>query len=129
MLSTANNELRSIIKDMIEDILKFPPCDEELGKAESINVDYYTESQVVGYDFYGTDGDGYGRALSLSTIRRRGKTYSFIMNDEEGDEFDDRSINDFDTTELEYVMWMLEGVLGVVEKEGKVNTEMDWDYS
>ena len=114
-------ELRNLAKQIIKDILAVQPG------AKTINVAYYTESEIVSYDFLGIDGNGYGSALFISDIDcTRENNPVFNMVDEDGDGYEDRYLYDFETTEINYVVRMLNDILTCVKEDGCVHTEMDW---
>ena len=125
-LALINGELRELAGRIIKDIFAIDPDKTK----HTINVAYYTESKINGYDFLGIDGNGYGSALfitDITDIEVSNEKPWFNMVDEDGDSYEERNLNDFDTTELTYVVTMLNDILDVVQTEGKVNTEMDWD--
>lgn len=117
-----NVELRDMAKDIIRDIFEIDPDKTK----HTINVAFYTDGWVTGYDFLGIDGNGYGSALFINDIEVVEGVAYFNMVDEDGDTFEERNIGDFDTTELLYVVRMLNDILSIVKEKGKVNTQMDW---
>ena len=122
-LAIINGELREMAKNIIKDIFAI---DSDKTK-HTINVNFYTDGWIVGYDFLGVDGNGYGSALFISDIEVVEDKPWFNMVNEDGDSFEERNLNDFDTTELTYLVQMLNDILSVVSQEGKVNTYMDWE--
>lgn len=120
-----NQDLRELAKSIIRDIFAVDPDKTK----HTINVSYYTDSWVDNYNFAGVDGNGYGSALSIGDINvtDKGEPW-FNMIDEDGDSYEERTVGDFETTELFYLVRMLNDILNIVKEEGKVNTEMDWAY-
>lgn len=49
-LNAYNEDMRSMIKSIIEDIMKYAKTE----GAHTINVAYYTESEITGYNFNNT---------------------------------------------------------------------------
>lgn len=120
-----NQDLRELAKSIIRDIFTIDPDKTK----HTINVSYYTDSWVDCYDFMGVDGNGYGSALNIADIEvtDNGDPW-FNMVDEDGESYEERNVGDFETTELFYLVRMLNDILNIVKEEGKVNTEMDWAY-
>lgn len=120
-----NVELRELARKIIKDIFAVDPDKTK----HTINVSFYTDSWVDNYNFAGVDGNGYGSALSIGDIdvTDEGEPW-FNMIDEDGDSYDERTVVDFETTELLYLVRMLNDILNIVKQQGKVNTEMDWTY-
>ena len=114
-----NKELRQLNENMVKDILAIEP-----GK-QFINVMYYTQNGVDAYTFLGIDDDGYGSGLFIGTIDASGETPVLNMIDEDGDEYESRHISDFNTSELTYIAWMLNGILDIAQNEGKVVSDFD----
>ena len=119
VLENYNKDLRSLCLKIIRDIFSFD------SEAHTLNVMYYTDGRVTNWNFLGVKENGYGSALTIASINTNPV---FVMIDEDGNEFEDRTLFDFDTTELTYLVRMLNDILEIVKNEGKVNTEMDWDY-
>ena len=119
VLENYNKDLRSLCLKIIRDIFSFD------SEAHTLNVMYYTDGRVTNWNFLGVKENGYGSALTIASINTNPV---FVMIDEDGTEFEDRTLFDFDTTELTYLVRMLNDILEIVKNEGKVNTEMDWDY-
>ena len=117
-----NKDLRNLIKSIIKDIMRYAKTE----GAHTINVAYYTESEITGYDFLGIDGDGYGHALFISDIDTNNGNPVFNMVDEDGDSFEDRTLDDFETTELTYLVQMMNDLLDVVKEDDDVRTQYDW---
>jgi hypothetical protein len=115
-------ELRQMNEKMVKDILAIEP-----GK-KFINVMYYTQNGVDAYNFLGIDDNGYGSGLFIGSIDVSGKTPVLNMVDEDGDVFEKRYISDFCTTDLTYIAWMLNGILDVATREGRVVDFDDDDY-
>lgn len=125
-LSAYNNDLRSTITSIIKDIMKYAKDKD----AHNINVFYYTESEIDNYNFCGIDGNGYGSALSISDIDcYRKDNPIFNMVNEDGNDFENRNLDDFDTTELTYIARMLNDLLNVVIEDGDVKTIEYDDYA
>lgn len=118
-LTLINQELRQMNEKMIKDILAIEP-----GK-QFINVMYYTQNGVGSYTFLGIDNNGYGSGLFISSIDASGKTPVLNMVDEDDDEFEERYISDFCTTDLTYIAWMLNDILEVATREGRVVSDFD----
>lgn len=112
-------ELRQMNENMIKDILAIEP-----GK-QRINVMYYTQNGVDAYTFLSIDNNGYGSGLFIDSIDASGKTPVLNMMDEDGDEFEERYISDFCTTNLTYIAWMLNGILDIATREGRVVSDFD----
>lgn len=121
-LNAYNEDMRSMIKSIIKDIMKYAKTE----GAHTINVAYYTESEITGYNFLGIGGDGYGKALFIQDIDVVDGNPWFNMVDEDGDGFDERNLDDFDTTELTYIAQMMNDLLNVVAEDGDVKTQYDW---
>lgn len=119
-----NVELRELVRNIIKDIFAVDPDKTK----HTINVSYYTDRWVDNYNFAGVDGNGYGSALSISDINvtDKGEPW-FNMVDEDGDSYEERTVGDFETTELFYIVRMLNDILAIVRQEGEVKTEMCWD--
>jgi hypothetical protein len=45
--------------------------------------------------------------------------------DEDGDGYESRHISDFNTSELTYIAWMLNGILNIAQNEGRVVSDFD----
>lgn len=125
-LDAYNKDLRSIARNIIKDIMSYAKTE----GANTINVAYYTDSEITGYTFLGVRGDGYGAGLFISDIYSiSGKLWEdpwFALVDEDGDSFEDRTLEDFDTTELTYIVRMLNDILDVVREDDDVHTQYDW---
>ena len=121
-LSLINKELRELAGNIIKDIFSIQP------EKHTLNVMYYTDSWVTNWDFLGIDGNGYGSALFIASIDYGETNPYFNMVNEDGDAFENRTLNDFDTTELTYLVCLLNDILDVARNEGKINSQMDWDY-
>lgn len=113
-----NDDLRGIAKAIIKDCLNI----NQAQGATSINVAYYTDGEILGYDFLGIDGNGYGHALFIRDIECRSNIDNpvFTMIDEDGDEFERRILDDFDTTELVLLVTMLNDLLYVAKKDNYI---------
>ena len=118
-LTAISKELRQMNGKMIEDILAIEP------DKRFITVMYYTQNGVDAYTFLGIDNDGYGSGLFIGSIDASGKTPVLNMVDEDGDEYEERDISDFSTTELTYIAWMLNGILDIAQNEGRVVSDFD----
>ena len=118
-LTPINQELRQMNEKMIKDILAIEP-----GK-KFINVLYYTQNGVDAYTFLGIDNNGYGSGLFIGSIDASGKTPVLNMVDEDGDDFEERYISEFCTTDLTYIAWMLNGILDIAQNEGRVVSDFD----
>ena len=116
-----NQELRQLNEKMVKDILAIEP------DKKFINVMYYTQNGVDAYTFLGVDGNGYGYGLLIGCIDARGETPVLNMVDEDGDDFEERDISEFCTTDLTYIAWMLNGILEIATREGRVVSGFD-DY-
>ena len=114
-----NKELCQMNEKMVKDILAIEP-----GK-QFINVMYYTQNGVNDYIFLGIDNDGYGSGLFIGSIDASGETPVMNMVDEDGNEFEERHISDFYTNDLTYIAWMLNGILEVATREGRVVSDFD----
>ena len=114
-----NKELRQLNENMVKDILAIEP-----GK-QFINVMYYIHNGVDAYTFLGIDDDGYGSGLFIGSIDASGETPVLNMIDEDGDKYEDRYMPDFNTSELTYIAWMLNGILDIAQNEGRVVSDYD----
>ena len=114
-----NKELRQLNENMVKDILAIEP-----GK-QFINVMYYTQNGVDAYTFLGIDDDGYGSGLFIGSIDASGETPVLNMIDEGDDDYEDRHMTDFNTSELTYIAWMLNGILDIAQNEGRVVSDYD----
>lgn len=114
-----NKELRQLNENIVKDILAIEP-----GK-QFINVMYYTQNGVDAYTFLGIDDDGYGSGLLIGTIDASGETPVLNMIDEDGDKYEDRHMPDFNTSELTYIAWTLNGILDIAQNEGRVVSDFD----
>ena len=112
-------ELRQMNEKIVKDILAIEP------DKKFINVMYYTQNGVDAYTFLGIDNDGYGSGLFIGSIDASGETPVLNMVDEDGDEFEERYISDFCTTDLTYIAWMLNGILEIATREGRVVSDFD----
>lgn len=118
-LNSIEERLRSIAGNALNDIFA------QDKSAKSINVAYYTDRDED-WTFYGTDGDGEGHALFINDIRIIGNEYIFNMRDEYGEDYEERDLSDFNTTDLIYVVRLLANILDVVRRDERVHTEYDW---
>ena len=114
-----NKELRQLNENIVKDILAIEP-----GK-QFINVMYYTQNGVDAYTFLGIDDDGYGSGLFIGSIDASGKTPVLNMVDEGDDDYEDRQLSDFNTSELTYIALMLNGILDIAQNEGRVVSDYD----
>lgn len=76
---------------------------------ESLN--YYTyvvNGYATNYTFYNCDKDGYGIAYSLSDIEKVNNEFIFNLSDSDETCVDSLKLKDFNTTELIYILTMLE---------------------
>lgn len=116
-------ELRDICLDLIKEIMSYAKTE----GAHTINVSYYTESEIESWNFTGIDGNGYGSALFIGDIDTSNiHKPIFAMLDEDGDDFEDRNLDDFECTELTYLVRMLSDLLDVVKEDDDVKTEYEW---
>ena len=106
---------------MVNDILAIEP------DKEFINVMYYAQNGASNYTFLGIDDNGYGSGLFIGSIDASGEKPVLNMVDEDGDDFEERDMSDFSTTELIYLAWTLNDILEIATKEGKVVSDFD-DY-
>lgn len=102
-------EVRNQAKDAIMDLLKSE-------NVVSINVQpYIQESYITNYAFFDTDKNGNGECLELEMLEKKGNDYVFTMYTNYGDYFSTCKFEDFTTTELFYILEMLEGIFECVE--------------
>lgn len=98
---------------------------------DSIRLDYFRADGTISYDFLDTDGNGYGKAIHIDYIEREGEdTYNFSMIDEDGDDWGDRELADFNADELAWVLEMLEETFEAIDDyyDGKILTKDYFDY-
>lgn len=88
-------------------------------KGDSINIEYYrTEDSVDSYYFLDFDNDGYGRGLMIDSIERKPNgDYIFNMVTEDGDDWDERELSDFNAVEIAWVLEILEQTFDVIDEE------------
>lgn len=97
-------------------------------KVESINLQpYIQESYITNYSFFDTDKHGDGECLELDGIKKDGESYSFIMYTNYGDYFCEKKFGEFDTSELVYILEMLEEIFELVD-EGEPLLKEDEDF-
>ena len=121
------NIIRDNAMDAIRGILNERLTDEH----PSINLDYYSvNGDVDRYNFLGVDGDGYGKALSIFSIEKQGDEFYFNMADEDGDDYEERDLGDFNVSELLWVLEMLEETFDEVDEDydGVFLSKDDFDY-
>lgn len=86
-------------------------------KVESINVQpYIQEDYITNYAFFDTDKNGNGECLELDAIKKDGESYSFTMYTNYGDYFCVKEFGEFDTSELVYILEMLEEIFECVDE-------------
>lgn len=121
------NAISDNAMDAIRGILNERLTDEH----PSINLDYYAvNGSVDRYNFLGVDGDGYGKALSIFSIEKKGDDFIFDMTDEDGDGYEERDLEDFNTNELVWVLEMIEDTFDEVDEDydGVFLSKDDFDY-
>lgn len=97
----------------------------------SINLDYYSvNGSVDRYNFLGVDGNGYGSALAIFSIEKKGDDFIFNMTDEDGDDFEERDLSDFGASELANILEMLEDTFVEVDEDydGVFLAKDEYDY-
>lgn len=115
-------ELRAICLNLVKEILSHAKTE----GAHTINVSYYTESEIAAWNFMGIDGNGYGSALFLGDIDWNNGNPIFAMLNEDGEDFENRDLDDFEATELTYLVRMLSDLLDVVEEDDDVKCFYEW---
>lgn len=88
-------------------------------KGDSINIEYYrTEDFVDSYYFLDFDHDGYGRGVMIESIERKPNgDYIFDMVTEDGDDWNERELSDFNAVEIACVLEILEQTFDVIDEE------------
>jgi hypothetical protein len=111
------SESLDIIKDQAIDAIR-GLLNERLGEKGSIGINYYCiEADVIRYDFHDTDRNGYGVGINIDTIEIDDDELTFIMVDQDGDGWSEREVGDFTTTEVVWILEMLEDAFNVIDDE------------
>lgn len=105
-------DLRSIIRNILSEI-------RNKYKVNSINVSYYTDSEITNWTFYDCDSDGYGIGIYLTGIERLADDPIFHMSSD-GGAFCKRVIEDFSESELIWLAQMMNDLYDVVLDDGVV---------
>ena len=102
-------KLRKEIIAAIESVLKD-------NNIESINVQpYIQEGHITNYAFFDTNRHGEGECLELEAVKFEKGKPSFVMYTNYGDYWGEKKTADFDTSELFYILDMLEEIFEFVE--------------
>lgn len=116
----------SLIKDIIKSIVK---VQDGATTPKYINIMYYTDRYATNYTFFGLTGRGYGESLSIGGVDISNPDHPiFNMVTDFGDDFEDRTLDDFNISELVCVAMLLNSVLDVVNDEGRVVEEYEEEY-
>lgn len=88
-------------------------------KGDSVNIEYYrAEDCVDSYYFLDFGRDGYGRGIMIDSIERKPNgDYIFNMVTEDGDDWNERELSDFNAVELAWILEILEQTFDVIEEE------------
>lgn len=85
-------------------------------KVESINLQpYIQEDYITNYSFFDTNRHGDGECLELDGVKMEKGNPWFTMYTSYGSYWGEKKLNDFDTSELVYVLEMLEDVFEQVD--------------
>lgn len=108
-------DLRYIISDICKEIAKFG--------ASTVDVSYYTDSEIANWTFYDCDDDGYGVGLYVTGIERLADNPVFHMSTDKG-AFCERDLWDFSESELIWLAQMMNDLYDVIKEDITV-AEMD----
>lgn len=106
-------DLKTVVRDICKAIAK-------IGKCETVNVSYYTDSEIGNWTFFDCDSDGYGMGLYLAGISRLTDDPVFYMNNDNGFSAEERDIDDFSESEVSWLAQMLNDLYNVIADDGKV---------
>lgn len=101
-------DLRSIIRDICKEIAKFG--------TSTVDVSYYTDSEIGNWTFYDCDSDGYGVGIYLTGIERLADDPIFHMSTD-GGAFCERDIEDFTESELIWLAQMMNDLYDVIRDD------------
>jgi len=85
-------------------------------KVESINVQpYFQECYVTNYAFFETDKNGNGECLEVESVKVVNGKPIFTMYTNYGNYWGERTLEDFDTSEVVYILEILEEIFEQVD--------------
>lgn len=102
------NDLRDIISDICKGIAKFG--------TSTVDVSYYTDSEIGNWTFYDCDSDGYGVGIYLTGIERLSDDPIFHMSSD-GGAFCERDLEDFTESELIWLAQMMNDLYDVIRED------------
>ena len=96
-------------------------------KIKSINFGEFTANDyILGFLFYDCDKNGDGEGLNIKKMIVDEYGISFEMDTTYDDYWGIVNLNSFPTTEVSYILSMVEDALAIIDEEEKKETIKDW---